>query len=434
MDRHFLDAIDTLPLEEALTVNVDVDAMLLDDFDMFAPTAANATAAKVLSSPDSPVTDPATDTASLSSDQEALSAVEEAARPKKVNQSRKRQREELEYLRTKVDELERHLTVLKQVKSLEIVNETPWQKMANQMRIAKQTALNENDKLKHELEEQIEFGKALQTLMKKRPKLTVLPTLESEQWKVFKLVKDPILRRQAIDEIYLQQYQLTEGAMVEGGLYDQVDDMESYSPRIAKTNADLILQCAFCQTIDFDFNVVSEMAWLLFQGGCGAAKKRLTYEVIEKFHVNAAYLRISKHWNDLANQANVLYKRFTEPDRDIIVCRSVLEDEVHPFDESALVLNKSAWLVMERIDGGKRCRLKFFQKSTLPMVQSSFGTRNLVDREITSRYYRVGNVTDSVLLSLKTMVTDFSGAINALVANYNGNIHDTFAKVNGMWE
>ncbi|KAF0760242.1 hypothetical protein AaE_003596, partial [Aphanomyces astaci] len=105
--------------------------------------------------------------------------------------------------------------------------------MANQMRIAKQTALNENDKLKHELEEQIEFGKALQTLMKKRPKLTVLPTLENEQWRVLKLVKDPVLRRHAIHEIYEQQYRLTDGVLVEGGLLDQVDDMEAYVPRLA---------------------------------------------------------------------------------------------------------------------------------------------------------------------------------------------------------
>ncbi|ETV71682.1 hypothetical protein, variant 1 [Aphanomyces astaci] len=431
MDALMIDALDTMPLEEALAATFDVDAMLMDDFDLFAPLAVknNMSAAKVLSSSRSQ-----TDTASMSSDQEAPTPLgdDAANRPKKINHSRKRQREELEYLRSKVNELEQHLRIVGQVKAMEIVNETPWQQMANQMRIAKQTALNENDKLKHELEEQIEFGKALQTLMKKRPKLTVLPTLENEQWRVLKLVKDPVLRRHAIHEIYEQQYRLTDGVLVEGGLLDQVDDMEAYVPRLAKCNADLVLQVAFCKTKRYDFNVVSEMAWALFQGGCGAKKKQLTYEMIEKIDYNSAYVGIELHWNDLANQANCLYKRFTEPDRDVIVCRSVLEDELHPFREGALVLNKSAWLVIERLDNGKACRLKFFQKSTLPMLQSNHGTRSLSDPA--SRYFRVGTVTDSVLLSLKSMIADFSEAMDTLLANYNGNVADTFHRVNLMMD
>ncbi|RLO08796.1 hypothetical protein DYB28_015075 [Aphanomyces astaci] len=406
MDALMIDALDTMPLEEALAATFDVDAMLMDDFDLFAPSAVknNMSAAKVLSSSRSQ-----TNTASTS-DQEAPTPLgdDAANRPKKINHSRKRQREELEYLRSKVDELEQHLRIVGQVKAMEIVNETPWQQMANQMRIAKQTALNENDKLKHELEEQIEFGKALQTLMKKRPKLTVLPTLENEQWRVLKLVKDPVLRRHAIHEIYEQQYRLTDGVLVEGGLLDQVDDMEAYVPRLAKCNADLVLQVAFCKTKRYDFNVVSEMAWALFQGGCGAKKKQLTYEVL-----------------------------------------SVLEDELHPFREGALVLNKSAWcdggvipilvahaspcrLVIERLDNGKACRLKFFQKSTLPMLQSNHGTRSLSDPA--SRYFRVGTVTDSVLLSLKSMIADFSEAMDTLLANYNGNVADTFHRVNLMMD
>ncbi|ETV97445.1 hypothetical protein H310_09376 [Aphanomyces invadans] len=422
--------LDTMPLDEALATTYDVDAMLMDDFDIFAPSTVsnNASAAKVLSSG---IHYSTTDSTSTSSEQDAPIVLGgEPARPKKINHSRKRQREELEYLRSKVDELEQHLRIVAQVKSMEIVNETPWQKMANQMRIAKQTALNENDKLRHELEEQIEFGKALQALMKKRPKLTVLPTLESEQWRVLKLVKEPMLRRRAVHEIYQQQYQLTDSAMVDGGLLDRIDELESYVPRLTKGNADLVLQVAFCETKRYAFDVVSEMAWALLQSGCGA-KLKPSFEMLEKFDYNSAYIRIEKKWNDdMSHQANCLYKRFTEPDRDVIVCRSVLEDELHPFDQGALVLNKSAWFVIEKLDGGKACRLKFFQKSTLPMLQTANGTRS--DAESASRYFRVGTVTDTVLDSLKTMIKEFSDVMHTLLANYNGNIAETFKQVNAL--
>ncbi|CAK4473560.1 unnamed protein product [Aphanomyces euteiches] len=341
-------------------------------------------------------------------------------------------REEIAYLRSKVDELEAHLKVLQQIKTLEVtfVDETPWQKTANDMRIAKKAALHVNSKLRHELQEQIEFGKALQTLMAKRPRLTMLPSLDGDQWQILKLVKNPQLRQQAIHEICERQYQLTQVALVEGGIFDRVGEFEAYTPRLAKTNADLVVQAAYCTTKQFDFQVMSEMAWKVFEGCLGAKNSNLTSHTLKTLDQNAVYVRKEKHWNDLLNQANCLYKRYREPHRDVIVCRTILEDEEIPFHPGALVMNKSAWLVLEKLDGGKACRLKYFQKSTLPMVQSNFGTKNLVDRAETSRYYRVGNVTNAVLLSLQNLIRDVSVTLRLLVDNYTGNIDDTFELVN----
>ncbi|CAK4626294.1 unnamed protein product [Aphanomyces euteiches] len=336
-------------------------------------------AAKVLSAPESPQTVDTTssDGAQSQSDHEKPTSLVESAPRKQVNTSRKRQREEIEYLRSKVEELEQHLKILKEVRGLDIGNESPWQETANRMRVAKQNALHENERLKHELEEHIQFGKALQAVMKKRPKLTVLPTLESDQWRVFKLVKDQTLRHRAMNEIPQLMYQLTEAAMVESGLNDKV---------------------------------------------------------LEKVDCNTTYVQYMKRWNAAPSQANVLYKRIMEPTRDVIVCRTVLEDELNPFPEGVLVMNKSTWVVLEKLDNGKACRMKFFQKSTLPMIQSSPDTQSHLDSDAWFEYYRVGTVSDSVMHSLKTMVTEFNGAITALLSNYNGNIDETFKKVIDMMD
>ncbi|KAH9111048.1 hypothetical protein LEN26_013567 [Aphanomyces euteiches] len=335
------------------------------------------------------------DGAQSQSDHEKPTSLVESAPRKQVNTSRKRQREEIEYLRSKVEELEQHLKILKEVRGLDIGNESPWQETANRMRVAKQNALHENERLKHELEEHIQFGKALQAVMKKRPKLTVLPTLESDQWRVFKLVKDQTLRHRAMNEIPQLMYQLTEAAMVESGLNDKVDNFESYTPRLTKTSSDLVL---------------------------------------EKVDCNTTYVQYMKRWNAAPSQANVLYKRIMEPTRDVIVCRTVLEDELNPFPEGVLVMNKSTWVVLEKLDNGKACRMKFFQKSTLPMIQSSPDTQSHLDSDAWFEYYRVGTVSDSVMHSLKTMVTEFNGAITALLSNYNGNIDETFKKVIDMMD
>ncbi|CAK4082158.1 unnamed protein product [Aphanomyces euteiches] len=434
MDQLLIDALDMMPEEDVLTSTID--GIAVEDFEEFdaalnsTTSDSNLTSGGASSAPDSTADD-----STVSSPLETPSSGDEVKRPvKKHNQSRKRQREEIEYLRSKVQELEQRLNVLQQIRDVEGANETPWQKNANHVRLAKQAALNENEKLKHALEEQIQFGKALQTLMANRPQLTVLPTLESEQWRLHKLVKDPVLRRQAMEEIFHQQYKLTDIAMIESGLQECVDALEAYSPRLAKSTADLVLHTAYCVTLDYAYNLVSDFAWMLCQNSFGSKRKNMSYKVLEKHNHNSVYMRLEKHWNDLANQANVLFKRFTEPTRDVIAIRTILEDELHPFTEGTLVMNKSAWIVCEMVEEHKKCRMKFFQKCTLPMVQSTVGTDLMDGHPVMSRFYRVGNVTDSALLSLKTIIADFANSMNILLTNYDGNVDDTFKRMAWMLE
>ncbi|KAH9122502.1 hypothetical protein AeMF1_006223 [Aphanomyces euteiches] len=337
MENDLIDALGTIPWDDALAPQFDVDELLDEESLSTAPAALADESTSMSESTTSTSTSPRLDKLTSSS----------TSGPKSINQSRKRMREEIAYLRSKVDELEAHLKVLQQIKTLEVtfVDETPWQKTANDMRIAKKAALHVNSKLRHELQEQIEFGKALQTLMAKRPRLTMLPSLDGDQWQILKLVKNPQLRQQAIHEICERQYQLTQVALVEGGIFDRVGEFEAYTPRLAKTNADLVVQAAYCTTKQFDFQVMSEMAWKVFQGCLGAKNSNLTSHTLKTLDQNAVYVRKEKHWNDLLNQANCLYKRYREPHRDVIVCRTILEDEEIPFHPGALVMNKSAWYI-----------------------------------------------------------------------------------------
>ncbi|CAK4082151.1 unnamed protein product [Aphanomyces euteiches] len=100
MERLLIDALDTIPLEDALELNVDsIDMTDLGIFDL----SVNSEAAKVLSSPKQAQT-----AVSLSydeprsvSNQEMLTTEIETLPRKQINASRKRQREEMEYLRAK---------------------------------------------------------------------------------------------------------------------------------------------------------------------------------------------------------------------------------------------------------------------------------------------------------------------------------------------
>ncbi|KAG9415112.1 hypothetical protein AC1031_008538 [Aphanomyces cochlioides] len=172
------------------------------------------------------------------------------------------------------------------------------------------------------------------------------------------------------------------------------------------------------------------MAWKLFDIGSGS--KELSFKVLEKIDYNSAYIKYNKRWNSTPSQANVLYKRVMEPERDVIVCRTVLEDELNPIPESVLVMNKSAWVVLEKLDNGQACRIKFFQKSTLPMIQASGDGKSHLDSDAWYHYYRIGNVSECAMQSLKTIVSDFDGAITTLLAHYNGDVDETFRRVIAM--
>ncbi|CAK4344579.1 unnamed protein product [Aphanomyces euteiches] len=172
------------------------------------------------------------------------------------------------------------------------------------------------------------------------------------------------------------------------------------------------------------------MASKLFDIGYGS--KELSFKVLEKIDYNSAYIKYNKRWNSTPSQANVLYKRVMEPERDVIVCRTVLEDELHPIPEGVLVMNNSAWVVLEKLDNGEACRIKFFQKSTLPMIQASADGKSHLDSDAWYQYYRIGNVSECAMQSLKSIVSDFDGAITTLLAHYNGDVDETFRRVIAM--
>ncbi|KAH9135483.1 hypothetical protein AeRB84_019136 [Aphanomyces euteiches] len=408
MEQLLIDALDTLPDEDVLARSLD--ELITEEFEIFHSPASSDSTATTLPAVNS--SDALTHSSSSSSpiSTEATVGKSAAVLPKTIYLSRKRQRDEIEYLRSKVEELEQHLRVLQHVKAREGADETPWQRKANRVRMAKQAALHENEKLKHELEEQIQFGKALQTLMMNRPKLTVLPTLQSEQWRIHKLFPDPALRRQAIEEIYNKQFQLPDCAMLESELQGGVDCLESFTPRLARSTADLVLCTSYSKVMDMSVDIVSEFAWLMLQRKCKGWKD-VYVKVLEKYCSNSIYMRVKKNWADLTIEGNCLYKRFIASDRHVMVSR----------------------VVVEKLQDGQGCQVKYFFKCTPAMVQSHFGASYMDNDAAMARFHQVDRVTDSVLSTLKVFVGHFGKSLSTLLANYDGNVVETFNRVSSTW-
>ncbi|KDO16989.1 hypothetical protein SPRG_17570, partial [Saprolegnia parasitica CBS 223.65] len=152
-----LDALvyDVEPLAGAYATTLDEDAML-DDIMALTDKAS-----------------PASDEASSDHSAEAAPAT----RPR----VRKRQTDELKYLREKMDEYSSQLTALQQLKAVESQNSSPWEAISRRQAQARSLAEAENAKLKLAVEEQLKVTEALMRIVTKRPKLAEAACIDD--WK-----------------------------------------------------------------------------------------------------------------------------------------------------------------------------------------------------------------------------------------------------------
>lgn len=88
---------------------------------------------------------------------------------------RKRQKDELIYLRKQVAELSAHLAALTNDNATKLQHcSTRWERVAQNQKMAAQQATMENARLKRSLEDQLHLATALDKLLVKRPRLAVL--------------------------------------------------------------------------------------------------------------------------------------------------------------------------------------------------------------------------------------------------------------------
>jgi hypothetical protein len=94
-----------------------------------------------------------------------------AAVPRDRNPTRERQRRELTYLRSRVEDMERELAVLRsrkpQVKAATTI-ESEWQAIAVRQQQAREKAEVDNAKLRGLLESQVRLARTLERLLRKR--------------------------------------------------------------------------------------------------------------------------------------------------------------------------------------------------------------------------------------------------------------------------
>ena len=86
---------------------------------------------------------------------------------------KRKQKDEIAYLRNRVEEMENKLLELRQTKSTKRVINTPWENEARSQSVKRQKSEEENLVLKKSLEQQVAFAKQLQAVLTQSPNISV---------------------------------------------------------------------------------------------------------------------------------------------------------------------------------------------------------------------------------------------------------------------
>jgi hypothetical protein len=155
-----------------------------------------------------------------------------------VKSYQNRQKQELDYLKAKVCELERELLTLEQAnddKLARVGDAATWQRVAKQQLLEKQKSLSENARLRGELESQLKFAKSLERVIRKRPNLTAFGATHETGDAVHRRRKK---RRGAgalfheLSETCEREFQRTNEALAASGLTGVLRDQRSIDVKV----------------------------------------------------------------------------------------------------------------------------------------------------------------------------------------------------------
>ncbi|KAF0689726.1 Aste57867_18837 [Aphanomyces stellatus] len=287
---------------------------------------------------------------------------------------RARQKDELNLLRDVVTKMEGQLDMLKKVKAIEGEHGSQWEQLARSQYLERQKANQENQKLKRALEDQIKFAQALETLVRKKPKLTSATDFENEEWKLSKLGLTLEGRRYSMRCIMERQYEALNGVLVRNGLYDATSELKqvkmSYQDHTGSMSFDMVRAIK----MPFPFRLYAEAAWAFLAATESGGECADALDVVDP---NTRYIsrKVCKSGEGGCpffgkSRATIicspLCQRYVEESRVVILWKSILEDELHPRDPSVLVSNQNGWMVIEA-DGDGSCHVKSYVERLAPM-------------------------------------------------------------------
>ncbi|OQR87241.1 hypothetical protein ACHHYP_20412 [Achlya hypogyna] len=281
---------------------------------------------------------------------------------------RKRQKDELVYLRAQVALLSLELAHLKKGNTEKLQqNNMRWAKVAHHQKIAAQRATKENARLKRSIEDQLQLASELDRLLMKRPRLAVRPTYCSylkggikvlptgviSDWKMRRLPSSPADRDTAFHAMMDNAFDNVETLFLRTRILDAAPGHRCL--RVAEVNEAIEISVQSVAAISTEYLAAGSTVWSVWTS---IAKLHLPSATFEAFGSDAVYFCATADAAERGPCLRVLYaiKRFVQAERIFFVLQTVLDDELHPVPQGLLVGNHSAGIVVEATGPRQSCR------------------------------------------------------------------------------
>ncbi|KAJ0395710.1 hypothetical protein ATCC90586_004791 [Pythium insidiosum] len=283
-----------------------------------------------------------------------------------------RQKQEIEYLRAQVAELEARLEELQRdaAPSSGASSEPPtpaalaWQRIASHQQNEKQRAEIENVKLREMLTEQLKIARGLERLLRKRRRRSASTSAYSDD--------DACKRRRALesacaDDVFEQleknlemRYRAVDEAFRANGLANLTSDIEEINVREAAGH--VVVEVLHSKVFPFDFDAVRAAVWKCSTSEYIRLSNGFFSSLIAESDdcLRAGFSVVLPVRRTAVNvQAYVAIRRFVEEAREVYAWEmvSILSSQAEAFD--GIQIFDYGWNVVKRLDdvGGSPCTI-----------------------------------------------------------------------------
>ncbi|CAK4670301.1 hypothetical protein LEN26_001464 [Aphanomyces euteiches] len=271
---------------------------------------------------------------------------------RQVNQSRERQKREIKRLRHEVDALSADIASRHQARTTRVMSE--WEQVARDELQAANDARREQQELLGQVQDNATFIDDMVQVLRKKPRL-IATDVQSDAWRQCKLAAQASLRVAAIHAIADREYSRMQSAFVRAGILDRWEDLVRTTPIVQPVSQKLLLEYATVLTLPAPFNWVGPAVWKVFRGDYDKALRANAQEIWERLDEHTAYSAFQAVEGDASAHSNFVAKHYAEPTREVVVWRSVLQDELMPRMATGTVHDEWGSLVVLKVDEHTCC-------------------------------------------------------------------------------
>ncbi|EQC38243.1 hypothetical protein SDRG_04669 [Saprolegnia diclina VS20] len=228
----------------------------------------------------------------------------------------------------------------------------PWKEVSSALAEDTLRNVRDNRSLKVELEHHRRLGTYLRTWIDGLTPIPRSPRSSTDSWQHSQLIAgDATARRTAYEWIVRQAYCSTEAALAHVSFPSH--DSDGIAVDVEWVDGLLHVNVMTQRILPYSLELVSQSLWVADKTFVQFAQGRPLSVYRHELHVVSDALEYVQEEMGPGTRPifdNVLYGRFNEPTRTVLVMRSILKDELFPIDATTWTVDTKQWMVADKLD------------------------------------------------------------------------------------